>query len=266
MPTPNNDPANKELSLTFFVDPGNRVYVRNITFSGVTKHQRRGAAAGDAPARRRLALERRARALEAAHRAPAVRQEGGVGDQAGRRVAPTSSTWTYEVEEGPSAQLGGGIGYSESQSFILNGNYADANFMGTGQPHRARSEFRPLQQGVQLLAHRAVPHGRQRRPHRQPEYRDQTQFVSASSDFSSETIGAGLRLSATRSREYQGLRFGLSLPEVEPAHEQRRQRAPGPGLGAQQRQFHDRASTRSTTASAFGNVLKFFGTEYNTAS
>jgi outer membrane protein insertion porin family len=26
----------------------------------------------------------------------------------------------YDIEEGPSAQLGGGIGYSESQSFILS--------------------------------------------------------------------------------------------------------------------------------------------------
>ena len=37
MPTTLGDPANKELSLTFFVDPGNRVYVRHITFNGVTK-------------------------------------------------------------------------------------------------------------------------------------------------------------------------------------------------------------------------------------
>ena len=37
VPTTLGDPANKELSLTFFVDPGNRVYVRHITFNGVTK-------------------------------------------------------------------------------------------------------------------------------------------------------------------------------------------------------------------------------------
>ena len=32
VPTPNNE--TNEVSLTFFIDPGNRVYVRNITFSG----------------------------------------------------------------------------------------------------------------------------------------------------------------------------------------------------------------------------------------
>jgi outer membrane protein insertion porin family len=40
-------------------------------------------------------------------------------------------------------------------------------------------------------------------------YRDQTQFVSASSDFSSETFGAGLDIGYPIS-EYQGLRMGLS--------------------------------------------------------
>src|SRR4029079_15513909 len=37
VPTAIGDPANKELSLTFFVDPGNRVYVRHIAFNGITK-------------------------------------------------------------------------------------------------------------------------------------------------------------------------------------------------------------------------------------
>ena len=35
VPTPDND--KKTVSLTFFVDPGNRVYVRHIVFNGVTK-------------------------------------------------------------------------------------------------------------------------------------------------------------------------------------------------------------------------------------
>ena len=39
----------------------------------------------------------------------------------------------YKIEEGPSAQLGGGIGYSETYKFQLNGSYSDADFLGTGQ-------------------------------------------------------------------------------------------------------------------------------------
>ena len=35
-PVPKEDPKTKEIELTFLVDPGNRAYVRNITFSGST--------------------------------------------------------------------------------------------------------------------------------------------------------------------------------------------------------------------------------------
>ena len=36
------------------------------------------------------------------------------------------------VEEGPSSTLGGGIGYSERQSFMLSGNFIDSNLFGSG--------------------------------------------------------------------------------------------------------------------------------------
>ena len=36
-PVPSSDDAKKEVGLTFFVDPGNRVYVRHVVFNGVTK-------------------------------------------------------------------------------------------------------------------------------------------------------------------------------------------------------------------------------------
>ena len=35
-------------------------------------------------------------------------------------------------DEGLPGQFGGGVGYSESQSVILNGNFVHSNFMGTG--------------------------------------------------------------------------------------------------------------------------------------
>src|SRR5207248_695360 len=38
-----------------------------------------------------------------------------------------------KIEEGPASQLSGGIGYSETYRFMLNGSYADADFLGTGQ-------------------------------------------------------------------------------------------------------------------------------------
>ena len=38
----------------------------------------------------------------------------------------------FDIKEGLPGQFSGGIGYSESQSFILNGSFVHSNFMGTG--------------------------------------------------------------------------------------------------------------------------------------
>ena len=81
VPTPDND--KKTVSLTFFIEPGNRVYVRHINFNNTT-------AINDETLRREMRQleggwlsELRDRALQGAHPAPAVRREGGVRDQAG---------------------------------------------------------------------------------------------------------------------------------------------------------------------------------------
>jgi outer membrane protein insertion porin family len=211
VPTTMGDPKNRELSLTFFVDPGNRVYVRHIAFNGVTK-------INDEVLRREMrqleggwlsnaALDRSKQRLE---RLPYIKKV----ESETKPVAGSTDLVdvNYEIEEGPSAQLGGGIGYSESQSFILSGNYADANFLGTGRRvaidlNRGRystvyglSVTEPYftADNVGLTGN--------------VTYRDQTQFVSASSDFSSETIGAGFDVGYPIS-ESQGLRMGLQYTQ-----------------------------------------------------
>ena len=168
MPTTIGDPANKELSLTFFVDPGNRVYVRHITFNGVTK-------INDEVLRREMrqleggwlsnaALDRSKQRLE---RLPYIKKV----ESETKPVAGSTDLVDviYEIEEGPSAQLGGGIGYSESQSFILSGNYADANFLGTGRRVSIDLNSGQVQQGVRHVGDRAVFHRRRRGSHRQPD-------------------------------------------------------------------------------------------------
>src|SRR6202163_2405587 len=131
-PVPTADNANHTVSLTFFVDPGNRVYVRNINFSGANR-------INDEVLRREMrqleggwlsntSLERSKQRVQRLPYVKSVEFE--------TTPVPGSADLVdvnFQVEEGPSAQLSGGIGYSESQKFILNGSYADANFMGTGQ-------------------------------------------------------------------------------------------------------------------------------------
>jgi outer membrane protein insertion porin family len=208
VPTPIGDPANKELSLTFFVDPGNRVYVRHISFNGVTKINddvlRREMRQLEGGWLSNTALDRSKQRLE---RLPYIKKvESETTPVAG---SADLVDITYEIEEGPSAQLGGGIGYSESQSFILSGNYADANFLGGGR--RVAIDLNSGRYskvyGLSITEPYLTPDNIGLSTHL--SYRDQTQFVSASSDFSSETIGGGFDLGIPIS-ENQGVRLGLS--------------------------------------------------------
>jgi outer membrane protein insertion porin family len=207
VPTPNDE--TNEVSLTFFVDPGNRVYVRNITFDGLNRTNdevlRREMRQLEGAWLSNLALDRSKQRIQ---RLPYVKKvDSETTPVAG---APDLVDVDFKVEEGPSAQLGGGIGYSESQSFILNGNYADANFMGTGK----RIAF-DLNSGryskVYSFTH-TNPYVTVNELSRTYSltYRDVTQFVSSSSDFGSKTIAAGLDYGYPIT-EFQTLRFGATL-------------------------------------------------------
>src|SRR5499427_3574370 len=131
-PVPTADNANHTVALTFFVDPGNRVYVRNITFSGINR-------INDEVLRRELrqleggwlsntSLERSKQRIQ---RLPYVKTvDFETTPVAG---APDLVDVNFKIEEGPASQLSGGIGYSETYKFQLNGSYADSDFLGTGQ-------------------------------------------------------------------------------------------------------------------------------------
>jgi outer membrane protein insertion porin family len=209
VPTTFGDPKNKELSLTFFIDPGNRVYVRHINFNGVTKINdevlRREMRQLEGGWLSNVALDRSKQRLE---RLPYIKKV----DSETKPVAGSADLVDvdYQIEEGPSAQLGGGVGYSESQSFILSANYADANFLGTGR--RVAIDLNSGRYskvyGLSVTEPYFTADGIGFTGNL--SYRDQTQFVSASSDFSSETLGAGLDMGYPIS-ENQGVRFGLSF-------------------------------------------------------
>src|SRR5581483_10348903 len=124
IPTPDN--AAHTVQLTFFIDPGNHVYVRNITFSGTNR-------INDEVLRRELrqleggwlsnpSLERSKQRLQ---RLPYVKSVEF-------QTTPVTGTpdlvdVDFKVEDGPSSQISGGLGYSEVQRFSVNGSYTDAN-------------------------------------------------------------------------------------------------------------------------------------------
>ncbi len=255
--TPVGDKDSKELSLTFFVDPGNRVYVRHINFVGANRINdevmRREMRQMEGSWLSNVAVERSKQRLQ---RLPYIKKvESETKPVAG---VPDMVDVEYTIEEGPSAQLGGGIGYSESQSFILNGNYADSNFMGTGRRVSvdlnsgrfskvyglSMTEPYFTKDGIALTG--------------SITYRDVTQFVSAASDFSSETIGAGFDIGYPLS-EFQGLRLGLSYQRADLLTTEN-------GSSAQAVQWVQSNGKPSVEIvdDGFGNQFRFFGTQFNT--
>ncbi len=200
-----------EVGLTFVVDPGNRVYVRHIAFNGVTKINdevlRREMRQLEGAWLSNVLVERSKQRLQ---RLPYIEKV-----ESETKPVPGSADLVdveFEVKEGPSAQLGGGIGYSESQSFILTGNYADSNFLGTGERVAIdlnSGRFSKVY-GISHTDPATTIDGVARTI--SLSYRDVTQFVSASSDFSSETLAAGVDY-AFPLTEFQSFRFGLSVQQ-----------------------------------------------------
>ena len=212
-PVPTPDNATHTVQLTFFIDPGNRVYVRNITFSNTSK-------INDEVLRREMrqleggwlsntSLERSKQRIQ---RLPYVKSvEFETTPVTG---APDLVDVNYKIEEGPSAQLGGGIGYSETYKFQLNASYSDANFLGTGQ--RVAVELNGGAFSKVYSIQETNPYTTVDNLQRTISltYRDVTQFVSSSSNFSSKTLSFGPTW-AYPITEYQYVRFGAVLESAQ---------------------------------------------------
>src|SRR6201986_1019161 len=208
-PVPTPDNATHKVSLTFFIDPGNRVYVRNITFSGSTR-------INDEVLRREMrqleggwlsntSLERSKQRVQ---RLPYVKNVDF--ETTPVTGAPDLVDVNFKIEEGPSAQLGGGIGYSETYKFQLNGSYTDAHFIRTGQ--RISLELNGGAFSKVYNVQHTDPYTSVDGVSRTESvtYRDVTQFVSASSNFSSKTVSGGVTWDYPIT-EFQYVRVGGSI-------------------------------------------------------
>ncbi|NDE87392.1 MAG: outer membrane protein assembly factor BamA [Gammaproteobacteria bacterium] len=208
-PVPTPDDGKKEVGITFFIDPGNRVYVRHIVFNKVTKINddvlRREMRQLEGAWLSNVLVERSKQRIQ---RLPFIEKV-----ESETKPVPGTADLVdveFEIKEGPSAQLGGGVGYSESQSFILNGNYADSNFMGSGE--RIAIDLNSGRYSKVYGVSHTDPYTNIDGVARTLSftYRDVTQFVSASSDFSSESLALGVDYGYPIT-EFQGLRVGLSI-------------------------------------------------------
>jgi len=190
-PVPQVNPDTKEITLTFVVDPKNRVYVRRVNFNGTS-------GVNDEVFRREMrqlegaylsnnAVERSKQRIQ---RLPFIEKVEVETNQV--PGAADLVDVDFQIEEGLPGQFGGGVGYSESQSVILQGNFVHSNFMGTG--NRIAAEINSGRYAKSFsFSHtdryttidevqRTISLG----------YRDVTQFTSAASDFDTETVTLGL--------------------------------------------------------------------------
>jgi len=208
-PVPQEDPATKEIAITFLVDPGNRAYVRNINFNGTTsinddvlrremRQMEGGYLSNAAVDRSKLRLQR----------LPYI--EKVEVETVPVPGSPDLVDVNFDIKEGLPGQFSGGIGYSESQSVLLNGSFVHSNFMGTG--NRVAAELNAGQYAqVYSLSHTdpyTTIDGLSRTV--SAAYRSATQFTSASSDFETDTgtlaVDYGWPIS-----EFQSLRVGLAV-------------------------------------------------------
>lgn len=129
---PELDEEAKEVAVTFFVDPGKRVYVRRVNMKGNTRtrdevlrrEMRQLETAWFSAAKVRESKERLSRLGffdDVTMETPAV---AGSADQVDVDVT---------VQEKPSGNLLAGVGYSQSQGVLFNASVTQTNFLGTGK-------------------------------------------------------------------------------------------------------------------------------------
>lgn len=129
---PELDDAAKEVTVTFFVDPGKRVYVRRVNMKGNTRT-------------RDEVLRREMRQLESAWFSAALVREsrerlnrlGYFEDVTTETPAVPGSADQVDVDitvkEKPAGNLTAGVGYSQSQGVLLSASITQNNFLGTGK-------------------------------------------------------------------------------------------------------------------------------------
>jgi outer membrane protein insertion porin family len=207
-PVPQVSEKDKEISLTFLVDPGNRVYVRNITFTGtvsindeVLRREMRQMEGGYLS---NAAVERSKQRLQ---RLPYI--ESVEVETTPVPGTPDLVDVEFQIKEGLPGQFSGGIGYSESQSLLLNGSFVHSNFMGTGNRIAAEANFGRYS-SVLNLSH-TDPYTNIDGVSRtvSATFRRYEQFTSASSSFETQTGSLGLTYGWPIS-EFQQLLLGAS--------------------------------------------------------
>ncbi|MCP5090400.1 MAG: outer membrane protein assembly factor BamA [Gammaproteobacteria bacterium] len=212
-PVPELDHEKKEVSVTFYVNPRNRVYVRRIGFNGVDQVDDE-------------VLRREMRQMEGSYLSNSLIDRSKIllqrlpyieSVEANNSPVPGSPDLVdvdFDLKYRMPGQFSGGVGYSDSQKLLLNGSIVHTNFLGTG--NRVALElnsgrFQKLYSISHTDPYRTMDGVRRTMS---INYRDITQFTSAASDFSTTTFGGTIDYGYPIS-EYQSLSFGATVQHSE---------------------------------------------------
>ncbi len=205
------DPETNEVSITFAIDEGPRVYIERIDIVGNTRTLdrviRRELRITEGDAFNRVLLDRSRNRVRSLGFFKEVEITEEPGSEADRTVV------NIDVTEQPTGELSFAAGFSSVDAFLLDVSIAERNLRGTGQSVSARvsassrNQFvdfrfteprfldRNLAAGIDLFATRQ-------------------DFLDLS-NFETETIGAGVRLGfPVTERANLGLRYRLQSDEI----------------------------------------------------
>jgi outer membrane protein insertion porin family len=129
---PEINEQSKTVAMTFFVDPGKRVYVHRVNFKGNTKTR-------DEVIRREMRqMESSWAASSKIERSKTRLDRLGYFEEVGVETPPVVGTAdqidvNYSIKEKASGNLQAGVGYSQVQGIIFNANVTQDNIFGTGK-------------------------------------------------------------------------------------------------------------------------------------
>jgi len=241
-----------EAEVTFFVNPSNRVYVRRINFNGVDEIDDE-------------VLRREMRQLEGSYLSNILVDRSRIRLQRLPYIenvdisnspvqgSPDLVDVDVDLEYRMPGQFSGGIGYSEAQKLLLNGSIVHTNFLGSG--NRVALELNSGRFSKLYSLSHTDPYRTMDGVRRTVAltYRDITQFTSATSDFSTETIGATVDYGYPIG-EFQTLTFGMSYQSAELLSSDR--------STLQAQEWVRNNGNQFTTEGS--SSIEFFGTEFET--
>jgi len=213
-PVPELDHETKEAAVTFYINPQSRVYVRNINFNGISEVEDE-------------VLRREMRQMEGSYLSNSLMDRSKILLQRLPYIEPGVDYRTTPVPGSPDlvdvdvdlqyrmpGQFSGGLGYSESQKLMLNGSIVHTNFLGTGNRVALQLNSGKYQK-MYSISH-TDPYRTINGVHRtlSINYRDITQFTSASSDFSTTSAGASVDYGYPIT-DFQRVSFGLTYQHSE---------------------------------------------------